>query len=264
MNPIRDLSLVSASDFPEEWYEITAEGHFWLEWRFRAFLNQLDALGVPRDAAWRGLDVGCGHGVVRRQIERHTAWTTDGADLNRNALGQNDTQRGEALLYNVHERRPELAGAYDFVVLFDVIEHIEKVGEFIESVLFHLRPGGWLFVNVPALDRFRSTYDTVVGHLRRYDKPMLSRELLAHPLEMRDLRYWGFCMLPYLWVRKVMAPRDASIAQVIEKGVLPPRPWMNNWILRIMRAETAVLKNPFVGTSLLCAAVKNARGGGAG
>jgi SAM-dependent methyltransferase len=256
MSSVRDLSPVTDSDFPTEWYEISDDGHFWLAWRFRAFLNQLQALGISRQTSWRGLDVGCGHGVVRRQIEELTTWTTDGADLNRAGLEQNRTRSGESLLYDIHDRRPELAEKYDFILMFDVIEHVDQRQRFLASALHHLAPGGWLFINVPALESMRSGYDVVVGHLRRYNKRTLREELGPLPLVVRDVRYWGFAMLPYLFFRKLTSPLGEPRARVIQHGFLPPRPWMNAWILRIMRMETALLKTPFLGTSLLAAATK--------
>ncbi len=257
MTAIKELSAAPAgAAFPVEWYDITPEGHFWLEWRFRAFLAQLDALGLPRSAPWHGLDLGCGHGMVRRQLEAHTAWVTDGADLNRTALARNRTRGGETLLYDVHDRNPTLAGRYDFVLLFDVLEHVADPAGFLDAVLHHLRPGGWLFVNVPALDRLSSAFDRAIGHLRRYDRRMIRAELAPHGLEVRDVRYWGFSMLPYLVLRKLFPPRGASLARVIEHGVTPPRPWMNRLILRLCALETTWLHHPVLGTSLLAAATK--------
>lgn len=255
MSAIKELSTGAVSDFPARWYEITAEGHFWIEWRFRAFLAQVEALGLSRTTGWRGLDIGCGHGAVRRQIERSTAWITDGADLNREALAQNSTRGGETFLYDIHERQPGLAASYDFVLLFDVLEHVEQTHAFLESVLYHLKPGGWLFLDVPALNGLSSGYDRVVGHLRRYNRRTVRAELDAHALNVRDLRYWGFSMLPYLAMRKLMSSRGMSPSQVIERG-LPPNPWLNRWICAIMELETAHLRNPILGTSLLAAAVK--------
>jgi len=256
MTQVRSVSSVTATDFPRAWYEITAEGHFWVEWRFRAFLVQLDALGISRDTKWRGLDIGCGHGVVRRQLEASTSWVTDGADLNREALSDNRTRSGESLLYDIHERRPEFAQGYDFVVLYDVLEHLEKPQDFLESALYHLKPGGWLFINVPALEAMRSRYDEVVGHLRRYDKKSMRAELGGQALEIRDMRYWGASMLPYLLVRKFTSARDVPASQVLQQGMGPPKSWMNQWILRIMKVETMLLRSPLLGTSLLAAAVK--------
>jgi SAM-dependent methyltransferase len=256
MNTIKELSVLAESDFPSEWYEIIAEGHFWPEWRFRAFLVQLDALGISRTTSWRGLDIGCGHGVVRRQIERCSMWITDGADLNRTALAQNRTQGGETLLYDIHERLPRLAESYDFVVLFDVLEHVADTQAFLRSVVYHLKPGGWLFVNVPALNSLSSAFDRVMGHLRRYNRRTLLAEFTSDALDVRDVRYWGFSMLPYLVMRKLMSSREASVPRVIERGVLPPKPWMDPWIRGAMAVETAHLRNPVIGTSLLAAVVK--------
>jgi SAM-dependent methyltransferase len=251
MNGVRDLSSSDAGAFPAEWYEIIPE--FWLDWRFRAFLAQVDALRLPRDAPWHGLDVGCGHGVVRRQIEAATNWTTDGADLNRGALEHNRATRGQTLHYDVRDRHPTFAGKYDFVLLFDVLEHIADQQAFLAAVRYHLTPGGWLFLNVPAIDRLTSRFDRVVGHLRRYDRRSLRMELARQGFAVRDLRYWGVSMLPYLVLRCFAPGRETSTAEVIEQGTHPPRPWMNRWIRLIMMAETAVLRRPPIGTSLLAA-----------
>jgi SAM-dependent methyltransferase len=256
MNALKELSRSSASDFPDEWYEVTGQGLFWFEWRFRAFLAQLEALSIPLDAKWHGLDIGYVHGVTRGQIERATAWTTDGADLNREALLQNDTKSGESYHYDIHDRRPEFADRYDFLILFDVLEHLDRTSEFLESALYHLRPAGLLFVNVPALNRLSSGYDEVVGHRRRYEKSTLRREADAVGLNVRDLRYWGFSMLPYLVLRKLMPRGNESTHKAITRGVVPPAKWTERPILQIMKLETAHMRNPVLGTSLLMAAEK--------
>ena len=59
----------------------------------------------------------------------------------------------------------------------DVLEHIEEPERFLRSVFFHLSPTGRLIINVPALQIFYSKYDTLVGHLRRYDINFLRQEL---------------------------------------------------------------------------------------
>jgi len=261
MNAVKELSEGPPANFPDEWYEVAGEGLFWFEWRFRAFLGQLDALAISRDSAWHGLDIGCGHGVVRGQIEKSTSWTTDGADLNRLALGRNRTRSGESFYYDIHDQRPELVARYDFLILFDILEHVEDTRDFLESALFHLKPGGWLFLNVPALDDLRSRYDHVMGHLRRYDKDSLRSEAARGGLVVRDLRYWGFSMLPYLVMRKLMSGRKVSDRRVISRGMEPPAPWMERWILQVMRLETKFLRDPFLGTSLLMAAVKSGHAG---
>jgi SAM-dependent methyltransferase len=256
MTVVRELSDAGASDFPEAWHEITDDGHFLPEWRFRAFLGQLESLCVPTDEPWRGLDVGSGRGVLRQQLERRTAWIVDGADLDRNALAHSRAGRGEALVYDVRDRSPALRERYDVVLLFDVLEHIEDVPRFLAAVLYHLKPAGWLFVNVPALPRLAGTFDRVVGHRRRYTRRTLRAAAGGLPLAVRELRYWGFCMLPYLLIRKLTAPPEDAVRRVLERGLLPPAAWMNRWIFAIMNCEIACLKRPPLGVSLLMAGIK--------
>jgi SAM-dependent methyltransferase len=258
MNAVTELSTGQRPDFPDEWYDVAGEELFWFDWRLRAFLAQQRALGVPLDAPWHGLDIGCGHGVTRTQLEHATAWTTDGADLNRHALDQNETRAGVAYYYDIHDRRPEFAGAYDFLILFDIMEHVAEPRAFVESALYHLKPGGLLFVNVPALNGLFSRYDEVVGHLRRYDEQGLRSDFADAPVEVLDLRFWGFSMLPYLVLRKLMSRGSGSRRKIIERGVTPPARWTEWPILQIMKLETRLLRNPVLGTSLLLTARKAA------
>jgi SAM-dependent methyltransferase len=253
-------STAAAADFPSEWFDVAAEGHFWLDWRFTAFAAQLRDCGVSLAAPWRAIDLGCGHGVLRRQVERAGGWTVDGCDLHAGALAQGGETRGATYLYDVFDRRPELRQRYDAILLFDVIEHVPEPDAFLAAVLDHLRPGGWLFVNVPALEGLRSHFDTVVGHLRRYDRASLTAALERQRLIVRDVRYWGFAMLPYLVIRRFTRARRDDAAGVIAHGVLPPAPWMDAWIRRIMAVETRLLRRPPLGTSLLAAAQR--AGGG--
>ncbi|MCW5890184.1 MAG: class I SAM-dependent methyltransferase [bacterium] len=255
---IRVLSRPVASEFPSEWYGLATAEHFWMAWRVAAFVRQLRALGVDVGVPLHVLEVGCGNGVLRRQLERATRWTTDGTDLNTTALEQSVATRGETLFYDVHDRLPAFADRWDAIVLFDVLEHVHEPGPFLDSVLFHLKPGGWLFVNVPALEALRSAYDRATGHLRRYDRPTMRATLAPHGLVVRDLRYWGLTLVPVLLARTVWTATRDGTGDVIRSGFEPPAAWMNRALLQLMRCETAVVRRPPMGTSLLAAAQKPA------
>jgi len=252
------LSPVEEGEFPKEWYEIASADHFWMEWRLRAFLDQARDLGVDLGASLRGLEVGCGVGTLRRQLEQATAWTVDGADLIRAALDASQAQRGRNLLYDVNHRSPELAGRYDFILLFDVLEHIAEPARFLESCLFHLRPGGWVFLNVPALNALWSGYDKAAGHLRRYDRSSIRAEFAEHDVVIEDVRYWGMTMVPLLILRTLMlgARPGVSSEAVIRDGFRPPGKVAHAALKALMRMETGLLRRPPVGTSLLATARK--------
>jgi SAM-dependent methyltransferase len=255
MAAVRILSRPPENPFPQEWYGMATADHFWMEWRLRVFLRLLGGLGVRLDAPLHGIEIGCGVGTLRRQLEQRGAWTLDGADIDQTALESNPELRGETLLYDVHDRREEVAGAYDFVILFDVLEHIAEPVGFVRDCLFLVKPGGWIFVNVPALESMRSKYDEVTGHLRRYDTALLETELRAGGAEPRESRYWGFTMLPLLAVRRLTlasVPRD----EIVRRGFVPPGRFVNAALRTIGHLETAVISRPPAGTSVLAAAVK--------
>lgn len=255
MNHVEILSEVFSENFPLEWYEIATESHFWFEWRLRVFLKQIRDMGMLNKDTLKVLEIGCGHGILRKQLEDSTNWHIDGCDLNKYALIKNDVKRGRTLLYNIHDRLLFLNKAYDAVILFDILEHIKDTSYFLNSTLYHLKDGGWIFINVPALQGMISQFDKAMGHLRRYDIYTIQRELAPHGLEIKDMRYWGLSMLPLLFMRK-MNIKNSNTKDIIRKGITPPSVFINNFLRKIMQIETSLIKKPVIGTSLMVAAVK--------
>jgi hypothetical protein len=69
------LSTVTNHQFPERLYEIMPDDHFWVRSRFRVFLQETRKLGIDLTDRKVGLDIGCAHGVVQRQLMAHSAWS---------------------------------------------------------------------------------------------------------------------------------------------------------------------------------------------
>jgi SAM-dependent methyltransferase len=203
-----------------------------------------------------GAEIGCGQGVLRHQLSDITAWTVDGIDLDINSLKHNEQDRGEIYLYNVLEKNDSFKNRYDFIFLYDVLEHIDAPHPFLEACLFHLKKQGHLFVNVPALESQKSAYDRAIGHIRRYNKKTLSDELSKAGLKILDLNYWGFSLLPLLFLRKITSSNNQSDGDIIKKGFKPPHNMINSFLKILMRVETALLKKAPLGISLMAAAVK--------
>lgn len=253
---IEIISTSRSSSFEEDWYDIATDDHFWLQWRLRASLGQIRALNIPLGAPLHALDVGCGRGVLRTQFEAATRWTVDSADLNRHALLNSVSGRGRTLYYDVLEEKQGLAAAYDIVLLYDVLEHIEDPKPFLRATVHHIKPGGWIFINVPALESFRSKFDQVVGHCRRYDTITLPRELEGMDIKVIDQRYWGMTMLPMLFLRKqLLKAKDVrkDRKSILEDGFRPPSAAVHSALRALMRLETSLIHRPPLGTSLLLA-----------
>jgi len=249
------LSAPRQIDFAEDWYDIAGEDHFWLRWRFHFLMKEIGRLRLDVEKPWLGLDIGCGHGVVQRQLEQATAWRVDGCDLNAAALALHKGAAGRALYYDITERRPEFGAAYDFILLFDVIEHIAETRPFIAAAAHHLKPGGYAFINVPACQAVYSRYDTAVGHCRRYDRPGLRRHLEEAGLEIVALRYWGLLLLPAAMARKLYLDLDRSATpeHIVKSGFAPPGRWASALLSSALAAES-IFPAPPIGASLLAIA----------
>jgi hypothetical protein len=64
-------------------------------------------------------------------------------------------------------------------------------------------------------------------------------------------------MVPLLWVRQQRLRDDMSEATVIRKGFVPPHPLVHALLKGVMSLETALLKRPPVGSSVMSAVRKN-------
>lgn len=253
---VRVLSPGVKTEFPEQWYDLNSNRHFWFEWRWRVLRRVFRSLRLDLSVAARAFDIGCGTGILRDQVEPATAWTIDGADLCLDALGRTRPGRGQLYLYDIFECRPEFAAAYDYVFLFDVLEHVEPTGPFIDCVLSCVRPGGLLLINVPALEMLRSQYDTAAGHHRRYTIASLGQEFAGRPVRIEMGVYWGCALVPLLLARKLALRRVTDTGDLIRRGFEPPAAWINAGLQRLSAVETALLRRPPFGSSVLMAVRK--------
>jgi predicted TPR repeat methyltransferase len=243
-----------------EWYDYASAEHFWFQWRLAAIERLLSDCAAPGREPARALDIGCGTGVLRTQLEAATPWTVDGADLNLGALRAAPAGRGKIHYYDVEERRAPFVGAYDVVTLCDVIEHIEDTGPFMEAVVAHLKPGGLLVISVPALPSLYSFYDEAAGHVRRYTTDSLAAECEGTGLEVLDARYWGLSMVPLLALRKLWVRPGNSDTSVLQEGFVPPGDFTHAILRAVMRTETRLLRRPPLGSSVLLAARRRTDG----
>ena len=252
------------TDIPETgnilggWYLLASEEHIWCRWRFDVFMRLISRLGISKTDNIKGLDIGCGNGLVRRQLEKTTDWIVDGTDLDRRVLEDSNPENGTTMLYDIHQRNEELREAYDFIILFDVLEHIEDTSHFLDSVLFHLKPGGHLHINVPAREEFRTRYDDAVGHIRRYSKSSLKNEFTNKPAEVLRVQYWGFLMIPLLLIRKAMlASSNLSHDEIVEKGFSSRGKFVDSFVAGLKFIELNIFRRSPLGSSVIATIQKN-------
>lgn len=101
---------------------------------------------------------------------------------------------------------------FDAVCSFDVVEHVEDHFKAVSELVRVCRPGGFVFITVPAFMSLWSDHDRVNHHFRRYVKGGLSA--LFAPHEGRTVRstYFNSLLFPPIWlVRRLQRFRPGGL-----------------------------------------------------
>jgi len=250
------ISKVSlSSPFQATWKDISNIDHFWFKWRFLVLLSKLENF-LGTNLALRALDIGGSQGILAQQIENTTNWTVDIADIDIDALHKVKNAKGKILFYDISDEDPIFLKSYDIVFLFDVIEHLGKTQCFISSALKHLKSGGMICINVPALQCLYSKYDRAVGHLRRYDKKTLIGEFENSDVEILGIYYWGLLLVPFLLIRKLMCFFRKSNHDIVNFGFSQSNAFLLYFINIFFKLESKFRCAFPVGSSLLLIAKK--------
>ncbi|MBV9489984.1 MAG: class I SAM-dependent methyltransferase [Verrucomicrobia bacterium] len=244
------ISAPKPVNMAEEWFTIADLNHFWVRRRFEVAKVLLGNL-IARQRGVAVAEIGCGNGLLQRQFEDQLSVEVDGFDLNLAALRANVSRRSRLFYYDIAEDDKAFAGRYDFLLLFDVIEHIEDDGAFLRLAARMLKPDGRVVINVPAWQQLYSRYDERAGHLRRYSRRDLTAVVQASGFRVKRWTYWGAPLIPLLLVRQRQL-KDVPPERVIEQGFSPRNRWLNEALAWWAKLEL-VPGNP-LGTSLMIVA----------
>ncbi len=224
--------------------------HWWFAGRRAIFFDVIArALAGAPSAAGRplaALDVGCGAGGMLPSLAALTAPT--GLDISTELLVQARARGFTRLLLGSADRLPFAPASFDLVTAFDCIEHLDDDCAALASFAAALKPGGHLFVSVPAWQFLFSENDRVAHHKRRYRRPDLVAKARAAGFEVVQASYVNSWLFPLiipavlaLQLKQRFLKRPGAAAET-NLSYRTPR-WINRLLAGIFSSERFVLRH---------------------
>ena len=230
--------------------------HFWFQ-GFRAHVVPVirEIAAGRRDL--RMIDCGCGTGYNLTTLLQPYGQAF-GFDVEPDALRRART-RGRPLVRADMEHIPFRSGSFDLATSFDVVHSVSDDYAAVRELARVLKPGGYLVMNVTALEFLRGDHSDVWGEQRRYTRESGTRLIEGAGLEVVRVAYLFASLVPMMltvrMVQRVLRPfREASGDAELTVPAAP----INAVLTGLVRGEAALARRlpmPF-GSSLLVVARK--------
>ncbi len=246
-----------------EEYKIMYEAedtHWWYR-GLRGVISTLLGLGKARRKTARILDAGCGTGGTLHALAERGFANLGGFDLSPVAV-EFCRRRG---LSNVRLGSitdiPYESDTFDLVISCDVVTDAGTDNEMQALREMHrvLRPGGRLFLNLPAYGFLRSEHDRATAVARRVTGYEIEEKLRQAGFRVKRTTYWNMFLFPVVvLVRLLRREKEEDLSSPARSDiVLPPAP-VNLLLSACVGLEHLLLRvvNLPFGSSVAVVAVK--------
>lgn len=176
----------------EDWYFVRADRY---EYEYASTL-------VTKDD--NVLDIGCGRGVFSRYIDCNFY---QGLEFSTKALELAKEDGTNVMSETIEKHCQEKEGFYDIVTMFEVLEHLYDIDEFLSCAIKCLKPGGKFIISVPNNDGFikyskNNFLNMPPHHVTQWNKSSLTKLCEFYPLKISSIKiekvanihkewYWG-------------------------------------------------------------------------
>lgn len=225
-------------------------------WWFKGACNLLDILlkKVSKERKnLKILDVGCGVGEDVKIIKKYGKVTALDNSIEALKLIPDDLVERK-ILVDAQNLPGYLYNKFDIIIIFEVLEHVEKDELVMYECYKALKKGGILILAVPAISRMYSTHDRALKHYRRYDKKDLLRKINKR-FKIEYIYYWNSILFLPIFAMRILKKKSKKSGTDIVN--LPKV--IDNFLYNILKFENYLIKKNIhllVGVSLVVIAKK--------
>lgn len=249
-------ALPFKQDYLDAWFQREST-HFWnvvrqqIIYRFTApFLRAR----FPALQKIEAIEIGVGTGNVPREFIKHGI-PMQGADLFYNVLTY-CRSRFDMPLYQADILKLPFREKFDFIGVYDILEHLEDDCLAIRNLHAALKRGGLLNVTVPACKALWSSYDEL-DHKRRYSKKELVARLEKGGFKILRSSYFMTFLFPVVFALRRIQKYSGRIKlqDMTEFRIIPAVNTLFRWVFGWEKFWLRFLDFPF-GASLIVVAEK--------
>lgn len=213
--------------------------HWWFVGMKRITMTLVSRL-YPHRHDLRILDAGCGTGAAMVYLAPYG--TVTGCDLSTLALRfcqkRQLSHLGQATIVSL----PFAGESFDLVTSFDVLYHraVGDYGQAVQEFCRVLKPGGHLFLRLPAYNWLRGRHDEAIHTAHRFTAPELRRAFTSAGFEVEMLSYANTLLFPLALGKRLM---ERAVPQQPCSDIHPNPTWEDALMVRFLYLEARWLSH---------------------
>ncbi len=226
-----------------EYYE-SERAHWWFLARMKILEAQI-VMAFPKSRELNILNIGVATGASSEMLAKFGKVTS--IEYNQECIDFMKDKLSFEVLYGSILELQFQDNEFDLVCAFDVVEHVDDDYLAVKEMFRVCKPGGLVFVTVPAFSSLWGPHDVVNHHFRRYKKTRLLD--LGHLYGTnRYFSYFNFFLFPPIYlIRRLLnfLPKNSSRKDSGSDLGLVKSTLINRIYFQIFYAENIFLKRGY-------------------